>query len=175
MRTELDQIISDDCVPQTFKAVTSVFLDSEDLTNLEELQDKVRHSQNVLLLLTNGVLLRPWCLIEIVTALRENITIFPVELKKPGASFNYPDKEFYSNLENGDLLDTASIQCLQENGVNLMDVSTCLQRVFKQIALPYSPHRAANIRRIEIDTIVNAMKGSHGPGVQHEKCNAFPR
>eukprot|EP00427_Karlodinium_veneficum_P031234 CAMPEP_0169191634 /NCGR_PEP_ID=MMETSP1016-20121227/5179_1 /TAXON_ID=342587 /ORGANISM="Karlodinium micrum, Strain CCMP2283" /LENGTH=147 /DNA_ID=CAMNT_0009267907 /DNA_START=88 /DNA_END=528 /DNA_ORIENTATION=+ len=55
---------AEDC----YEECTSVFLDSEDLTDLSGLQEHVINSKNLVLLLTPGVLYRPWCLVEIVTA-----------------------------------------------------------------------------------------------------------
>ena len=50
-----------------------VFLDSEDLVDLLTLKEHVQNSHNLMLLLTNNVLLRPWCLVEIVTALGNDV------------------------------------------------------------------------------------------------------
>jgi len=54
-----------------------VFLDSSSLTDLRSLRDKVVSSHNFVVLLTPGVLTRPWCLVEIVTAVQSDVNIVP--------------------------------------------------------------------------------------------------
>ena len=51
----------------------SVFLDSDDLSNLQVLKDAVAQSEVIVLIQSRGVLERPWCLIEILTALELGI------------------------------------------------------------------------------------------------------
>jgi len=54
------------------------FLDVDDLNQLHNLEDAVSRSKHLLLLLTEGVLERPWVQLEIRTALRHNVDIIPV-------------------------------------------------------------------------------------------------
>ena len=46
-----------------------IFLDSDDLSDLKELLDHVRHSKVLVLLQTEKILQRPWCLLELKTAI----------------------------------------------------------------------------------------------------------
>merc|ERR1711953_514564 len=80
----------------------SVFLDSADLTDLTSLKDKVKNSHNLVLLLTPKVFTRPWCIVEVVTAIKSNVNIVPVEIQRPGLKFQYPDERFYDSLGRGD-------------------------------------------------------------------------
>merc|ERR1712224_484761 len=100
---------------------------------------KVERSRYLVLLLTQGIFSRPWCLIEIVTAMRASVPILPVLLAKPGNTFTYPDQNFYIELAEGRTLDKSSEQMLTEHDITLDDVAGALQHVFLHIALPYSP------------------------------------
>ena len=50
----------------------NVFIDSNDLTDLNEIFDKgVHQSEMIILLGTKGVLTRPWCLLELYYARKQ--------------------------------------------------------------------------------------------------------
>ena len=58
-----------------------VFLDSDQLEDLELVFDTVRSSTaNLVVLMTAGILTRMWCAGEIVTAARNDVPIIPMEL-----------------------------------------------------------------------------------------------
>ena len=52
-----------------------IFLDSDDLQDLKDLKENVRNSEVLLLFQSQGVLARPWCLIELATAIEYKIPI----------------------------------------------------------------------------------------------------
>ena len=58
-----------------------IFLDSDDLTDLRELLRIVARSDVFLLLQTTNVLTRPWCLLEIFTAIKNHVPIVPISIK----------------------------------------------------------------------------------------------
>jgi len=55
-----------------------VWLDCDDLTNLEKLFEYVAESSNVVALLSKELFLRPWCMGELVTASMKNVPIIPI-------------------------------------------------------------------------------------------------
>eukprot|EP00929_Paragymnodinium_shiwhaense_P112274 TRINITY_DN80534_c0_g1_i1.p1 TRINITY_DN80534_c0_g1~~TRINITY_DN80534_c0_g1_i1.p1 ORF type:complete len:1161 (+),score=247.60 TRINITY_DN80534_c0_g1_i1:122-3604(+) len=150
LRQEIESLIHDHPVLRRTIMDTPVFLDSEDLCNLEALQDHVRNSHNVLLLLTGGVLTRPWVLVEIATALRAGVPVLPVEVRKTGNEFRYPDEKFYMELSDGKMLPRSSMQVLASCNVTLMEVEAGIKKVFNRISFPYSPHRPAEFRKAEV-------------------------
>merc|ERR1719356_1097197 len=114
-----------------------VFLDSSDLTDLKLLESEVRHSHNIVLLLTPNVLTRPWCLVEIITALRNGGEIVPVLIDRPGISFQIPDGKYWTKLCSGDrsqggLLEADQVKLLKEKGVDLKDLYQ-IRQVFEKI------------------------------------------
>jgi hypothetical protein len=78
------------------------YLDSSTLADLRELfRSGVRQSEVLVLLLSQGVLTRPWCLLEIREAVRLQKPIVLLELKGPGQSFSFDAAfELMSDLES---------------------------------------------------------------------------
>jgi hypothetical protein len=60
---------------------SDVFLDSDDLADLRNLLDAVAASDVLVLLQTTNLLTRPWCLLEIYTAMRNQVPIVTVSVK----------------------------------------------------------------------------------------------
>merc|ERR1712046_294554 len=104
------------------------FLDSSDLVDLSLLRAEVKNSHNLVLLLTPNVLLRPWCLVEIVTAVRCNINIVPVTIVRPGLDFRFPDDAFYKALGKGTNLPSNGEQVLNGEGIELNEVVEAVQK-----------------------------------------------
>ena len=52
-----------------------IFLDSDNLSDLSELKQHVQNSDAIVILFTECIFERPWCLVEMVTAVREQIPI----------------------------------------------------------------------------------------------------
>jgi len=157
MRAELERVLLEDNETLAHSLHVPVFLDSEDLSDLEELEEHVRRSTNLVLLLTKDVLTRPWVLVEIVTAIETEVRVVPVEVNKKGAGFTFPDEEFYGRLLAGRVLDPDGQALLRERGIELRDVERALREVFNKIALPYSPHRSESIRMAEIRAIYKQL------------------
>jgi hypothetical protein len=69
-----------------------IFLDSDNLTNLSELRDHITQSDAVVVLLTKNFLSRPWCLVEMQTAVRERVPIIILPIK-PSTHYLDPTDE----------------------------------------------------------------------------------
>jgi len=137
-----------------------VFVDSENLTNLADIQDCVLRSYNLVVLLTPGVLKRPWVLMEITLAVRHEINIVPVEIQRPDLKFTYPDEEFLQRIGIGDDLDAAAKGILDKEGISLSELESALRQLFKLIAMPYSPHKSAAIREAELQDVIKRCSAS---------------
>jgi hypothetical protein len=158
LRQELESIMREDPVMKHIIMDTPVFLDSEDLANLELLQEQVLNSHNIVLLLTMDVLTRPWVLVEIATARRAGVPILPVEIRKCGNDFKYPDENFYMQLVNGSLLNDSCMKVLQNCQISLFEVEAGIKKVFNRISFPYSPHRPAKFRKAEVMDFLKQCK-----------------
>jgi len=156
IRSEIQQLIVDDPSSVGNRFDAPVFLDSDDLRNLDELRSHVQRSHNLVLLLTEGLFTRPWCLVEIVTAVREGVPFVPVVVSKPGLPpFKFPDDGFYAKLLDGKHLDEGATDLLRKCDIELEEVGKCIKQVFKIIALPYAPHESASLRRTQVEAILH--------------------
>jgi len=155
IHSELDKALCEELDMQTdCLQRTRIFLDSEDLYDLEDLQQHVRGSNNLVVMLTKNVLTRPWVLVEIVTAVQAGVRLVPVQLVKPGESFVFPQDTFYTDLLQGRFLDESGHELLKQHSIKLQDVESALRELFKKIAVPYSPHRPESIRKAEVKALL---------------------
>jgi len=154
MRTELEQLIAAHPELPPFAFDVPVFLDSDNLSDLEQLQEHVSNSHNVVLLLTQHVLTRPWVIVELATAVRKGVPVLPVNVHKEGDGFVFPTDTFYSQLRRGSVLDRGGMEVLDSCKVTLAEVEMAMRKVFKRIALSFSPHGSADLRQAELQAIV---------------------
>jgi hypothetical protein len=158
MHQGLTSLIRRDTKHPAHSMPAPVFIDSEDLDDLTTLENHVVHCNSLVALLTPGYLARPWCLFEIVKAVREGVHLIPVEVQRPGLRFVYPSEEFYQQLLNGQILSVEDTQLLQEQGVELPELERCIRSIFMKIALPFSPHKSTEVRDAELSKIVRACE-----------------
>ena len=60
----------------------SIFLDSDKLQNLTVLlEEHVPASEVLVVLQTKGIFTRPWCLLEIITAIKQDVPIVTVAIQ----------------------------------------------------------------------------------------------
>jgi len=154
----LERMIHGDQDHPAHDMLSPAFLDSMDLADLSELRDRVKASHNLLLLLTPNVFSRPWCLVEIVTALWNNIPIVPVEIARPDMRFQYPDDAFLEGISCGKGLTNHDIDLLRAQGISLEEVTHAIRQVSLKISLPFSPHKAAKLRQAELEHILDRCK-----------------
>jgi hypothetical protein len=169
MQESLERLILQDTESTGHHMDAPVFLDSEDLSDLTNLKDHVRNTYNLVLLLTEDVLKRPWVLIEIVTAFQSGVHVVPVEIYKRdnNSPFKYPDEQFYKKLQNGDLLTAADSALIKDEGISMDDLERALRHVFKKIAVPFSPHKSQNVREAELMDILNRCTDTYRGSVTY--------
>jgi len=155
MHEALERMVCQDVTSLACDFLAPVFIDTKDLEDLRELQDHVKRTHNLVLLLTPGVLSRPWCLVEIATAVQHEVELVPVEIQRPGNKFEYPTEEFYENLIDGRFLTPAAVRILEEEGISLTDIAAAIRQVFMKIALPFSPQKSSSIRQAELSDILS--------------------
>lgn len=158
MHTELQHAILADPGSPGHSFDEPVFLDSDNLESLEDLQRRVCSSHNLVLLLTKGVLLRPWVLVELITAKRNSVPLHLVTISKPGCIFSFPDDAFFARLRNRELLDAQAMELLDRCGYDLAEVEDTLRSTLSHIAVPYSPHQMTRIRHAEVEAILKQCR-----------------
>lgn len=154
MEENLNRLLQEEILDVVFQA--PVFLDSENLLNLGDLNPHVTHSHNFLLLLTKGVLTRPWCLLECVIAVRSKANILPVIIEAADAEqqFAFPDDFYYERLLAGEELDESTMDFLEEQDVSLEELESSLRQVFAHIAASFSPAKPTVIRQAELKKLL---------------------
>ena len=68
-----------------------VFLDSDDLRSLHKLCGHVKESKCIVLLQTRSVLTRPYCLLELLTAIENRVPIVGVSVTGRDAAYDYAE------------------------------------------------------------------------------------
>jgi len=156
MQDALEMMLRRDTANAAGEFKSCIFIDSEDLIDLSRLLDHVKGSLALILLLTPGVLSRPWCLLEIVAAKRARRSYVPVVIVRPGLRYQFPDEDFYRRLHRDEIIAEGAEgrKFLAEHGVHLDEVEEAIRSIFKMIALPYSPHKTTKVREAEVGDIL---------------------
>jgi hypothetical protein len=165
------RIIKETPAHPAFNLARPIFLDSNDLEEVDQIPSMIRSSHNVVLLLTDNVLTRPWVLIEIVTALRAGVPIHPVMIQRPGVDFKFPSEDSIDRLAAGVGLSPSALALLRAEGITAEDLKL-LGNAFHRIALPFSPHKSANVREAELLDIMNRCELSGSEISFHRLSNA---
>merc|ERR1719456_2150932 len=108
-----------------------VYLDSDNLKNLQELFDTVRsHTRNLVVLATPAVFQRPWCAGEITCAYSSKIPVFLINFVSGADEQENPVEKLTDDFLDG-LGQTfgADVPVLSENGVKLSDVEIAFKWV----------------------------------------------
>ena len=114
-----------------------VFLDSDNLPKISVLMDKVRSSRNVVFILTRGFLTRPWCLLELATAICESKTLIPVRLMNASRGFDFQQaRNCVHNLET-ELAAThpGAIDAIRKEGFTVDEVQAAIAILLDIVAV----------------------------------------
>ena len=154
-----------------------VFLDSDDLRNLSELLHCVAASDVMVVLLSPGVLTRPWCLMELITAMERGKPIVPISCENlPQGMYDHKEmKSFLSSLEaNLNACNPGATDLLRQNGVENMDVSgqALLPYIHEPIAKPFRVDWSANMMEAAMKDILEAIEKAKPPTVASAKLRS---
>ena len=146
-----------------------VFLDSDDLSDLRKLCEQVVQSDVLILLLTKDVLTRPWCLIELYTAVTNRVPIVTVNVEKPIPShrFDFDDSQkFFADFEQQlEIRNRGAAATIREEfpDVTLEQIGQVLGDIIpKVIAKPYDPAGSTNVIDAQLRDIEQAMREKAG-------------
>jgi hypothetical protein len=130
-----------------------VFLDSDDLFDLSTLKENVKDSQVLVLLLTKGVFTRPWCLMEIKTAIENNVPVVPIIMA--GKEYDFEKSALFLKTMTGSSLDArnpGASEALKNLGVSIAELSELLSNnIPNAIAREFN----SNGTRRQIDASIN--------------------
>ena len=133
------------------------FLDSDDLLDLSRLRDHVRESACVLLLQTCSVLTRPWCIVELLTAIEAGVPIVGVSIVSGAHQYDFSEAGvFMTHLDTA--LEAETQEQLGALGVDLLDAAFKLANTLPNIiSVALSMNESRAVLSARVSDIVSAM------------------
>ena len=136
------------------------FIDSDDLRDLSALTQHVRDSDVLVLVQSQSVLTRPYCLLEILTAMDAGVPIVGVSLCKH--AFPYCFEKAAALLDSLDTwlgeVSPGADEFLIEHGIDLEDAAfKCSSRIPKIISINLDTCASRNILAATMDDLVSTM------------------
>ena len=146
LQQELEAVLGERC-----------FLDSDDLMDLSRLQEHVRESNCILLLQTRSVLTRPWCLIELMTAIESRVPIVGVSITSGQSPYDFAEStHFMTHLDK--LLDPDTRAKLLALGADTTDMAYLLANTLPNIiSVPLNMNESRTVLSARVADIVRAM------------------
>jgi hypothetical protein len=154
-----------------------VFLDSDDLMDLRNLCHQVAMSDVLVLFQTRNLLTRPWCLVEIYTALTEGVPVVAVCVA--GAfPYNFADADhFLDNLETElEARNPGASDVVRQAGIHVPAMAELLRESLPNIiSKRWEPSGSEAVLAAQLEDIIQAMEKSRQPQLQHKHGPARPR
>ena len=124
----------------------NLFLDSDDLFDLRALLEDVKQSDCFILFQSAGVLTRPWCLMEIVTAINSAVPIVCINVLGPNKYEYSSALQFMTYLDTElDRANPGASKLLEDNGVSIEDAAYLLSNTIPNcISIEFNPHGSSN-------------------------------
>ena len=136
------------------------FLDSDDLKTTDVLKQAVLDSDVLILIQSKGVLERPWCLIEIFTALEHRIPIVCVSLVSGAFAYDHVAAGLYLEALDTELeaRNPGASRLLIDQGFDLAEVAATLSCTLPSvISTAFNPSASQNILAASITDIVEEV------------------
>ena len=149
-----------------------VFLDSDNLRDLRDMPDHVRDSGAVVLLQSRHVLERPFCVIELLTAIDEGVPIVGLAMCQCGAT-GYQFEAAANFLKHFDTLiqdaNPYAVDALREFGiVDLAEVAWKLSSTIpKVLSMPFNPSASR--------MMLAAMRHDACESIRHARAIKLPK
>lgn len=145
------------------KLGSAVFIDSDDLQDLNQLKQHVKDSAVLVIVQSKSVLTRPYCLIELLTAVKHRVPIVGLCLSGVGvrAQYDFADASHYLTHIDEMLEDNPSaIKMLAENGYDdLVEVAYLLANVIpNRISIPLCPGGSAVAIAATLEQLVGLIQ-----------------
>jgi hypothetical protein len=112
-----------------------IFLDSDNLTNLKLLRRDVKRTKVMIIVLTKIYFTRPWCLVELHTALEAGVPLIPVKVADGGYDFE-EQKKFLETLtpETLNAVTKNGAEVLEHLGIDVTELGKRLAKVIPNLA-----------------------------------------
>eukprot|EP00929_Paragymnodinium_shiwhaense_P102141 TRINITY_DN65327_c0_g1_i1.p1 TRINITY_DN65327_c0_g1~~TRINITY_DN65327_c0_g1_i1.p1 ORF type:complete len:1298 (-),score=269.62 TRINITY_DN65327_c0_g1_i1:94-3987(-) len=138
-----------------------VFVDTEELQDMRLLLSHVRESDCILVLLSSEVLTRPWCILELCTAIEAAVPIVVVDVR--GKGFDATDgRKCLTFLDTElDRRNPGAADCLRAHGLTPLDAAYLLSNVIPNIpAVDFDPSDSPNVLYGCLMEIIEHMRNS---------------
>ena len=131
---------------KTLQPELNFFLDSDDLFDLRSLLEDVKQSDRFILFQSAGVLTRPWCLMEIVTAISSAVPIVCINVLGPNRYDYSAAMTFMTHLDTElDRANPGASKLIEDNGVSLTNAAYLLANTIPNcISVDLNPHGSSN-------------------------------
>lgn len=143
----------------------NMFLDSDDLKDLDRLVEHVKESSCLLLLQTKSVLTRPYCLLELYEALNNEVPVVGVALRGPNA-YDFGDAvAFLTHLDATlEAANPGASALLRKHGVDVLDCAHVLSsRIPQIISVELNTHSSRNVLTAAVTDIAENILLCGGP------------
>ena len=139
-----------------------VFLDSDNLHDLRLLLDHVKDTEVLVLLQTTSVLTRPWVILELYTAVTNNVPIVALNVHNSYPYDYTKAMEFLLHFdEEIDIANPGAAELLIENGVDPVDVAYRLSDALPNIiSTDFNPNASSNMIRASLEDLADAMRSA---------------
>ena len=136
-----------------------VFLDSDNLPKISVLRRKVRVSRNFVFILTKGVLSRPWCLLELVTAIREGKNIISVKLMNETRGFDFKQAGMWgSDLHHMlEVNNPGAIGVLKNEGVEIQEAQEAVKQLLDIVSIEVNTAFPEIVLKAQFELIVQKL------------------
>ena len=141
-----------------------LFLDSDSLTDTRCIEAAVMGSEALLLILTDNVFARPWCLTELMIAVHAGVPVVLVELRLEGRPpFDF--KAAVDWLQHLDTrLDSSALNLLAGNGIDVLQAAYMLSQLMaSSLACPLNADASWEVLETELQVIVNRLVDRYPP------------
>jgi PAS domain S-box-containing protein len=141
-----------------------LFLDSDSLTDTRCIEAAVMGSEALLLILTDNVFARPWCLTELMIAVHAGVPVVLVELRLEGRPpFDF--KAAVDWLQHLDTrLDSSALNLLAGNGIDVLQAAYMLSQLMaSSLACPLNADASWEVLETELHVIVNRLVDRYSP------------
>ena len=139
---------------------SSIFLDSDDLFDLRALLGDVADSEVLVLLQSTGILTRPWCLLEIVTAIKNEVPIVCVNVLGPNRYDFSSAFAFMTHLDSElDRVNPGASKLIADQGVDMLELAFLISHTIPNcISVDLNPHGSSNSIKASMMDLVEAME-----------------
>ena len=138
-----------------------IFLDSDDLSDLRNLLEYVKNTKVLVLLQSKRVLTRPWVILELHTALTNDVPIVALNVQKESCRYDYAEAlSFLMHFdEEIEVANPGAAELLIDMGVDPVDVAWRLSDSLPNIiSTNFDPNSSEKVLQASLEDLVDSMR-----------------